>query len=367
MLFLFIVQGEGRGHMTQAIALSDILRHNGHQIVEVLAGCSEMREIPRFFFEQIGASVQTYVSPNFLKTDDNKHFRIFYSIIYNLKRKRRKAYFDSIRLINERINELKPDVVINFYELLGGLAYRRHQITIPMVCVAHQFVFEHPAFIFPHKLNLTQYLLRFYTLLCCLNAQKRVALSFVPMNHAPDKRLFVAPPLLRREVLDLSISVQPYWLGYILNHGFAEEIIRWHQQYPEKIIHVFWDKPGMPEIYQPHPNLSFYQLNGSLFIRMMAGCKAFFGTAGFESVCEAMYLDKPILIVPAHAEQQLNAFDAVRTGRVVVASSFDLDKLIDAIQHFKSDNTEFKNWMKQAEEIWMRIIDGTLTATRCQN
>lgn len=33
MKFLFIVQGEGRGHLTQAITLEEILRRNGHEVV----------------------------------------------------------------------------------------------------------------------------------------------------------------------------------------------------------------------------------------------------------------------------------------------------------------------------------------------
>ena len=35
MKFLFIVQGEGRGHLTQAITLEEILRRNGHEVVAV--------------------------------------------------------------------------------------------------------------------------------------------------------------------------------------------------------------------------------------------------------------------------------------------------------------------------------------------
>ena len=38
MKVLFIVQGEGRGHLTQAITLEEILRRNGHEVVEVLVG-----------------------------------------------------------------------------------------------------------------------------------------------------------------------------------------------------------------------------------------------------------------------------------------------------------------------------------------
>ena len=40
MKFLFIVQGEGRGHLTQAITLEEMLLRNGHEVVEVLVGKS---------------------------------------------------------------------------------------------------------------------------------------------------------------------------------------------------------------------------------------------------------------------------------------------------------------------------------------
>ena len=48
MKYLFIVQGEGRGHLTQAISLSQMLRRHGHEVVEVLVGKSSNREIPAY-------------------------------------------------------------------------------------------------------------------------------------------------------------------------------------------------------------------------------------------------------------------------------------------------------------------------------
>ena len=39
MKFLFIVQGEGRGHLTQAITLEEILRRNDHEVVR--AACRD--------------------------------------------------------------------------------------------------------------------------------------------------------------------------------------------------------------------------------------------------------------------------------------------------------------------------------------
>lgn len=49
---LFVVQGEGRGHMTQAISMKQILEGNDFQVCGVLVGSSNRREIPHFFIQQ---------------------------------------------------------------------------------------------------------------------------------------------------------------------------------------------------------------------------------------------------------------------------------------------------------------------------
>ena len=43
MRFLFIVQGEGRGHLTQALTLEDMLRRNGHEVVRSEEHTSELQ------------------------------------------------------------------------------------------------------------------------------------------------------------------------------------------------------------------------------------------------------------------------------------------------------------------------------------
>ncbi|MDR1170894.1 MAG: glycosyltransferase [Bacteroidales bacterium] len=355
MNILFVIQGEGRGHMTQAIALADMLRRNGHRVVEALVGCSEMRQAPGFFHEQIQAPVQAFASPNFLKTPDNKHFRIYRSIAYNLRWKCRKAYFSSIRFIARRIDEMQPDLVVNFYEMLVGLACWRYKISVPVICVAHQFMFIHPAFVFSRRLTFTHRLLRLYTRICRLRASKCLALSYAQIPDVPREKLFVAPPLLRSDVLNLQSQTQPFLLGYILNHGFADEITQWHARHTETEVHVFWDKPDAPGTYTVHPNLTYHRLNYQLFTKMLGNCSAFFGTAGIEAVCEALYLGKPILVVPAHGEQQLNADYAAHAG-VITAESFDLNPLLEKISK-PVHNNKFKEWADKSEEMIMKLLE----------
>jgi len=60
MKFLFIVQGEGRGHLTQAISLKEILVKNGHEVVGVMVGKSNRRELPDFFRQGIQTDIYRF-------------------------------------------------------------------------------------------------------------------------------------------------------------------------------------------------------------------------------------------------------------------------------------------------------------------
>ena len=136
MKFLFIVQGEGRGHLTQAMTLENMLLRAGHEVVEILVGKSESRRLPGFFMRNVHAPIKQFVSPNFLPMPANKRANLTCSVIYNLMRL--PVYWESMRYIDERIKRTEADVVINFYELLTGLTYFLFRPSVPHVCIGHQ-------------------------------------------------------------------------------------------------------------------------------------------------------------------------------------------------------------------------------------
>lgn len=72
--------------------------------------------------------------------------------------------------------------------------------------------------------------------------------------------------------------------------------------------------------------LSFHQIDDVKFLNAMAGCRAYASTAGFESICEAMYLGKPVLMVPAHIEQDCNAYDAMKAGAGIISDSLTCNR-----------------------------------------
>lgn len=355
MKVLFIVQGEGRGHLTQAITLEEILRRNGHEVVEVLVGKSNTRRLPGFFNRSIQAPVKRFLSPNFLPTPANKRVSMSRSIAYNLMQV--PAYLRSICYIHRRIHETDADLVINFYELLTGLTYLFFRPSVPQISVGHQYLFLHHDFEFPQKNPMSLLMLRFFTRLTCIGAKEKLALSFRPMETDEEAHIRVVPPLLRREVLCCEAASGEYVHGYMVNAGFGESISQWHEQHPEVPLHFFWDKPDEPEVCRMDETLSFHQLDDEKFLRYMSGCRVYATTAGFESVCEAMYLGKPLLMVPAHIEQDCNAYDAARGGAGIISDNFEVDRLLEFARSEYQPEENFRSWVLSCEWRLLNCIE----------
>lgn len=186
-----------------------------------------------------------------------------------------------------------------------------------------------------------------------IGATKKLALSFRKMREVPNDKIVVVPPLLRKEVINKTSRKGNYLHGYLLNSGFSEEVKAWHARHPDVPMHIFWDKKDAGETTRIDDTLSFHQLSDIRFVKYMAGAKAYATTAGFESVCEAMYLNKPVLMVPTHIEQACNAYDASLSGAGVVAGRFDLDALLH-LSETHQPNPSFRHWVKQADWLILR-------------
>ena len=354
MKILFIVQGEGRGHLTQAITMESLLRRNGHEVVEVLVGKSNSRCLPGFFNRSIQAPVKRFLSPNFLPTPANKRASLSLSVAYNLIKI--PTFLKSMYYIHRRIEESGADLVINFYELLTGLTYFLGRPSVPQISIGHQYLFLHRDFEFPDKNRYNLWMLRFFTRLTCLGAREKLALSFREMEDDEEARIRVVPPLLRREVLSCDAAEGDYLHGYMVNAGFGENVMNWHNKHLGVPLHFFWDKPDEEEEHRVDETLSFHQIDDVKFLQYMAGCKAYATTAGFESVCEAMYLGKPLLMVPAHIEQDCNAYDAARTGAGIMADEFDLGRLLKFSESYRPDAT-FRYWVRSCDWRILRCIE----------
>lgn len=351
MRFIFIIQGEGRGHLTQALVLQQIISRHGDELVGVMVGKSNHREIPAFFKTKINVPVYSFESPNFLPSSQHKKPSLVKSTIYNLCRT--PKFLKSMQFIRQKTKQLQPDIIINFYELLTGLTYFFRRPQSPIISIGHQYLFLHKDYTFPQKSKTALIFLRFFTRLTALGSCCKFAPSFYDFPNDPEADILVIPPLLREEILTCKPTKGEYIHGYFLNEGYAREVMAWHTRYPSYPLHFFWDKKEAPETCLIPPNLTLHKINDRSFIHYMAGCKAFATTAGFESVCEALFLQKPVFMIPVHIEQECNALDAVRVGAGIRSSGFIPDDLLHFTKTYRP-NPLFKKWVLSAPE---RVYD----------
>ena len=356
MNFIFIVQGEGRGHMTQAIALSKILRKYNHSLSKVIVGISPFQSIPDYFINKIGAPVIQFESPNFSK--DNKQQSVnlamtFFQILF-----KSKTYLKNIKILSDIISNEIPDVIINFYDFLAGIYNFWYRPKLKFICIGHQYLISHPEFTFPNGKIMSRIIFKLANQITRLKAAKVLALSFQYFKNSMTNNIIVTPPLLREELLELNIKTEDYFLIYLVNSGYGEEIKFFHRKNPNIPLICFWDNKQKPNRYVVSDNLIFYQLNDQLFLEKMAACKGFVTTAGFDSVCESMYLSKPTLMIPVdgHYEQECNAIDAFKAGAGITRSNFDLTHLIDYLPKHKNMKNEFYSWVAQGEHIFIKNL-----------
>ncbi|MDR0700542.1 MAG: hypothetical protein LBG28_15195 [Tannerella sp.] len=357
MRFLFIVQGEGRGHLTQAISLAEMLGRHGHEVVEVLVGKSRSREMPTFFGERMHMPIRVYEAPSFIFKKDKKHIDKVKTFIYNTTLPKLNKFGKSIEMIHQRIKITNPDVVVNFYEILPGFMHLRFKIDIPFVNIGHQYLLRHPDYPFGRDDSQNLMILKLHAFLSGISATKILALSFYPMKEFPREKLVVMPPLLRREVLGLHPVEGDYILGYMLNQGYFNEVREWHDSHPDVKLHFFWDKKDAPEELAIDGTLTLHRINDEKFLHYMEKCCGYITTAGFESVCEALFMNKHVMLIPSHIEQEINAADAASIGGGIVGDRFDLSLLLSYMREKRRfDHESFRKWVFSAEELFIKEL-----------
>ncbi len=352
----FVVQGEGRGHMTQALALARFLREAGHEIVRVLVGSSPFRSVPDYFKDAIGAPLETYDAPTQVPDRAARGVsvsRTAADALVRLPRFVRGGW--RIHRATERV-----DVVVNFLDLVGGLSRVVFRSRAPAVGIAHNYVFLHPALAGAPGSPLSRGAVMAYAKATASRTTTRIALSYGPLS--PAQSLLVAPPLLRPELADLSPGDEGHLVAYALNAGYGDQLAEWHRRQTGVTVHCYVDGGAAALRGSPAPAQGFHahELNAGAFLRHLASCRAYVGSAGFESVCEAFFLGKPALVVATEGqlEQALNAWDAGRVGAAVPGTYADLDSFWAHPPVPSGEATrEFRRWVGTAPDILVGAIE----------
>ena len=362
---VFAVQGEGRGHLTQAIAVYEMLIAQDYRVEAVMIGISKGKNLPSFVRERIAAPIILLDSPYFIKDKHQRAISTFKTILHTCKHL--LSYKKSLSVIRATVEAYQPDLLINFYEPLIGIAALTRTIQTKIISVAHQYLYLHPDFSFPEASSRKNiWMIKRYTQLTACKSDAMVALSFYPMTRTIYNNIHVSPPLLRNEVKQQEVFHGKHLLIYLVNAGYMKNIIRWHKECPQYEVHCFTDSPAIKGKWQYHENLYFHSLDDRKFLYYMANAMALVTTAGFESVCEAMYMGKPVLMVPVehHFEQWCNARDAASAGAGIYADKFEINRLLDYLSDHHHHSATMKTWTDESEEILLGLIEKLIAPNR---
>jgi uncharacterized protein (TIGR00661 family) len=362
MKFFFFIQGEGRGHQTQAIALYELLRAAGHEVVGGIVGTTEGRGIAALLLDRLPFPLVEVPSPALLYSPTSKALAVGLTLRRNTRRI--PAFLKHTARIDETVRQYGPDVIVNFYEMMCGIWQMRYRSPVPVVSVAHQYLLQHRDFRLPATRWLHRRIINTVTRLSALGTTRKLALSFYDFPDDAAADIYPVPPLLRPEVADLEVEHENFLLAYMTHYKLGQDLIDWHREYTQRVpegvtIHAFWDHPAHADDWSPQPGLTFHRIHAARYLDAMRRCRGLVSTAGFESICEAMYLGKPALMipVPGHFEQACNAFDAEAAGAGIQARSFaDLNRFLTYLETQTLDYSAFRAWHAQTTERFLHHL-----------
>lgn len=301
MKFKFIslyCQGEGRGHILQAIAWMEQVPEN----IYIVHEGKKVGETPSSFLkdycEKHGHLHSYYDSPSFYYT--NGRLSIIKTIFYNLWN---LPYYITSYSILTGLNML-DDAHINFYEPIASFIKNN-------IFISHQLMFLHDDYVKPKSLSdkINYKLLQLYTRFLGRNSAKRLALSFYPADH--NDYMDVIKPLLRPSLSKLTTENLEQVCVYMTEPSFVKQI----EILASKYKHIPFYLYGKYTEKKVVNNITYHPISLD-FINVLAKSKWVISTSGFETLSECKLLGKKVFFqpVPGHFEQKINAMDAEKAG-----------------------------------------------------
>ena len=353
MKYMFIVQGEGRGHMTQALAVKELIEKEGHEVVCVLVGNMKRHAVPDFFKSAFMCRVIDMRSPSFVFDGGVNMWKTAVHNVITIPR-----YILSLKRIRQQIHKTKPDIIINFYEPLFGLYRMFGGECKKSFAIAHQFMFLHPNYV-ANRSNEKKFELwggKLYTKLVGCKS-KKIALSI--SEEEPKNGITIVPPILREDVFKDPDKVYfgGFVLVYYLSRGYGRDFLKEnpHNTKYEVFTEKFW--PSNSDTLE-FGNITFNKLDGKKFLDYMKKCDMVVCTAGFETASESSYLGKKVMVIPTenHFEQYFNAWDFQLAGLAKMRFDFKNISVYDTEISFDSI-TKFRCWVNRYKEEFKKALE----------
>jgi uncharacterized protein (TIGR00661 family) len=331
------VQATGRGHLSRYLVAKEILEAAGHEVY----GYSSGPELPSY------ASGINRFDPGPTFFISGNRVDLLKSIRYNVRHL--AGYFRSIADVKRiMISEGFDDIIIDF-EPISARAVRKAKLpfTIFDNQTASLLEFDYP----PHVMRMVRKMRRFVEFYygSVLRARRILTYSFAPLRAQLPLQQII-PPCVRKQVFELSPIRGDHILFYSSIGELPPGLVQFARENPTIEVRAYVQSVGS---HQTTPNnVTLPDRNSSNFLRDFANCRVFVANAGFESLAEAIVLQKPVVIVPIEGqwEQQINAYLIERFRVGLTSGDFSIETFNAAIRHEQPPAKDVYDWVLQGRQ-----------------
>ena len=301
---IYALSGQGRGHTSRVIAISDELRQRGHTLRFCCGGTA------RDILAARGEPVLPVPALRQVMVDNEvRHGR---TIVENAATVLRGS-----RIADELARSFAafdPDLLITDFEAFSPWAARR--LGLPVVSFNHQQVVTETDYRLPAR-HWLQAAVTKVAIRCIAPSPSRASHVLLTSFFFPPVRLpaqvTLVPPIIRPAVQALEPTTGEHVLVYYNQTEGAERVLDVLRGVDAQFIVYNFPTPSRPESY---PNVTFKEPSLEGFLDDLAHSRAVICTAGFTLISESLFLGKPLLVVPNRGifEQTLNALFLQKEG-----------------------------------------------------
>ena len=349
---VYALSGQGRGHTSRVMAVSDELRARGHEIVYCCGGTA--REI-------LSAEGEPVVPvPPLRQVLEGNKVQFIDTI---------RSNWDSITNLNgivadlsDAFADLRPDLVITDFEAFSHRAADR--LGIPVLSFNHQQIVTETRYDLPISYRIDLAITEFVVRLIAPSNPEHVLITsfFFPPLKDPSKTTLVAP-IIRPAVQSLVPRTGDHVLVYYNSTDGAEHVLQTLRDVDASFIVYNFAKPVDGERYD---NVQFKEPCIDEFLEDLATSRSVISTAGFTLISEALFLGKPLLVVPNRGifEQTLNALFLQRNGlgAAVLDQPLTPEDVTAFLSHQKSYEAKLLDRAASGNKEAIACIEGVLSS-----
>ena len=302
----YAVQATGNGHISRAIELLPYLKEFGGIDVFLSGSNAALRPDLPVKFRSQGLS-------------------LFYRKDGKLNKWKIIKQLNPIRLIREalKLPLQEYDLILVDYEFITSLACRIRKI--PFWHIGHQASFVSPWTPRPQRRdNFAEWVLRNYS-----KSNHNIGFHFDPYED------WILPPIIKSHLWELSPTTGKHYTIY-LPHYSKDEIRRSFYGMEGFTFEVFTKEVDSE---QQEYNLKWKPIDNEAFTQSLVSCRGVITGAGFETPAEALFLKKPMIVIPIQGqyEQYCNAA-ALESFGVLVVNRLDINFTLILSKWAKKDH-----------------------------